>query len=90
MNLQERVVARRVRTGQRWGAGVGVGGGKPGSIARVWRTIDVDQSHDVEPVDRGQHDTTNEEDRHDGRSNEVCRRVVHEGQPPPENPVRGV
>jgi hypothetical protein len=49
MYLQERVEARRLRTSQRWDAGVGVGGGQPGSIARVWRSLDVDKHDDVEP-----------------------------------------
>jgi hypothetical protein len=36
------VEARRVRTDKRWDADVGAGGGKPGSVARVWRSLDVD------------------------------------------------
>jgi hypothetical protein len=51
--LQEFVVSRRVRTDQRLDAGVGAGGGKPGSCARVWRSLDVDKHVDVEPTERG-------------------------------------
>jgi hypothetical protein len=40
--LQECVEARRVRTDQRWDAGVGDGGGKHGCSARVRRSLDVD------------------------------------------------
>jgi hypothetical protein len=84
------VVASRVRTDKRWDADVGDGGGKPGSNARVWRSLDVDQPLDVEPPERGRHDTINEEDYRDGRSGEVWRRGAPEDQPPPENPVRRV
>jgi hypothetical protein len=55
-------VAKRARTDHRWDAGVGVGGGKPGSNARVWRSLDVDQLVDVEPAERGHHDTSTKED----------------------------
>jgi hypothetical protein len=65
-----------VRTDWRWDAGVGAGGGKPGSNARVWRSLDVDRLVDVEPAERGQHDTNNEEDCRDWRSGEV-----YTGQP---------
>jgi hypothetical protein len=67
------VEARRVRTNQRWDAGVGAGCGKPRSIARVWHSLDVDQHVDVEPAERGQHDNSDEEDGRDGRSGEICR-----------------
>jgi hypothetical protein len=56
MYLQECVVER---TDQRWGAGVEAGGGKSGSSARVWRSLDVDQLVDVEPAEMGQHDNSN-------------------------------
>jgi hypothetical protein len=56
------VVARRVRKDKRWDAGVGAGGGKPGSNVRVWRSLDVDQRADVKPAERGQHDTNSEKD----------------------------
>jgi hypothetical protein len=78
------VVSRRVRTDQRWDAGVGASSGKPRSIARVWRSLDV------ETTERGQHDTGSEEDCRDGRSGEVRQRGVPEDQPPPENPARRV
>jgi hypothetical protein len=65
------VEARRVRTDQRWDAGVGASGGKPGSGVRVWRSLDVDQHDDVEPAERGRHDTINEEDCRDKRSGDV-------------------
>jgi hypothetical protein len=60
------------------------------SIARVWHSLDVDQRADVEPAERGRHDTISEDDYRDGRSGEVWRRGVPEDQPPPENPVRRV
>jgi hypothetical protein len=82
MYLHECVEARRVQTDQRWDAGVGAGDGKPGSSARVWRSLDVDQLADVEPVERGQRDTTNEEECRDGRSG------PHD-QPPPETRYGG-
>jgi protein tyrosine/serine phosphatase len=53
------------------GAGVGVGGGKPGSSAKVWRSLYVDEHAGVEPAERGQHDINTEEDYRDGRSGEV-------------------
>jgi hypothetical protein len=90
MHLHECVVARRVRKDQRWNAGVGACGGNPGSNARVWRSLDVHQHPDAEPAERGQHDTTSEEDCRDGRSGEVWQRGVREDQPPPETPVRRV
>jgi hypothetical protein len=72
MSLQKCVVARGVRTDRRWEAGVGAGGGKLGSNAtRVWRSFDVDHHVDVEPAERGQHDTSGEEVCRDGRSGEV-------------------
>jgi hypothetical protein len=64
-------VARRIRTDQRWDAGVGHGGEKPGSNARVWRSLNVDQPADVEPAERGQHDNNIEEDYRDGKRGEV-------------------
>jgi hypothetical protein len=87
--LQQCVEARRARTGSRWDAGVGAVGGQPGSGARVWRPLDVDQPIDVQPSERGQRDTDNEKDCRDGRSNEVWWRRSQD-QPPPENPVRRV
>jgi hypothetical protein len=72
------VGARRVRTDQRWDADVGDGGGKSGSCARVCYSLHVDHPTDVEPAERGQHDTNREEDRRDGRSGEVWRRGVPE------------
>jgi hypothetical protein len=71
MYLQECVVARRVRTDQRWDVDVRARCGKPGSSARVWRSLDVDQHVDVEPAGRGQHDTNSKEDCRDGGSGEV-------------------
>jgi hypothetical protein len=85
--LQECVVARRVRTDQRWDAGVGACGGKPGSNARIWRSLDVDRHDDVEPAERGQHDNNYRGDCRDGRSGEVLRRGINEDQPPPVSPV---
>jgi hypothetical protein len=41
------VEAKRARTNNRWDAGVRAGGGKPGSSARVWRSLDVDLHDDV-------------------------------------------
>jgi hypothetical protein len=52
----------------RWDAGVGASGGKPGSSTRTWRSLEVDQHVDVEPAERGQHNTIHEEDFRDGRS----------------------
>jgi hypothetical protein len=80
---------RRARTYQRWDAGVGAGGGKPGSIVRVCRSLDVDHHANVEPTVRGQHNNINE-DCSDGTSGEVWRRGVLEDQPPPKNPERRV
>jgi hypothetical protein len=79
-------VERVVRTDQRWVECVGAGGGKSGSNARVRRSLDVDQHVDVDPAERGQHDSNSEEDCRVWRSGEILRR----GQPPPENPVRRV
>jgi hypothetical protein len=78
--LQECVVARK---DQRWDAGVGASGGKLRSNARVWRSLDVDQPTDVEPVERGKHDNRGDEDCHDGRSGKIWRRGVPEDQRPP-------
>jgi hypothetical protein len=61
---------RGIRTDQRWDAGVGARGGKPGSGTRVWHPLDVDQHATVEPAERGKHDTSSEEDCRDGRSGE--------------------
>jgi hypothetical protein len=70
------VGARRVRT-DRWGdASVGDGGGKPGSDARVWHSLDVDRLNNAKPAERGQHDTNSGEDCRDGRSGDV-----YTGQP---------
>jgi hypothetical protein len=80
----------RVRTDQRWDAGVRDGCGKPGSNAWVWRSLDVGQHVDVEPAERGQHDTSNEKDYSDVRSGEIWRRGDPQDQPPLENPVRRV
>jgi hypothetical protein len=74
MYVQECVEVRRVRTHPRWNAGVRAEGVKPGSNARVWRSLDVDEHANVEAAERGQHDNSNEEDSHDGRSGEVWRR----------------
>jgi hypothetical protein len=65
------VEARRVRTDQQWNSGVGAGGGKPRSIARVWLSLDVDHLANVEPAERGHHDTMSDEDYRDRRSGEV-------------------
>jgi hypothetical protein len=73
---------RRVRTDQRWDAGVGAGGGKPGRSAKVWRSLLVHLHVDVEPAEREQHDNINEEDCRDGRSSEGWRRGVVEDQSP--------
>jgi hypothetical protein len=81
------VVERRVRTDRRWDAGIGAGGGKPGSGARVWRSLDVDKLANVEPAERGQHDMNNEKDCRHGWSGEVMRRGVREDHPPLETPV---
>jgi hypothetical protein len=90
MYLQECVVARMVRMDHRWDTGDRAGGGKPGSNARVWRSLDVDRHDDVEAAKRGQHDTGSEEDCRNGRSGKVWRRGVREDQPPPDNPVQRV
>jgi hypothetical protein len=55
MHLHECVVERRVRTDKRWDVDVGGGGGKPGSNAKVWRSLDVDQYADVELAERNHH-----------------------------------
>jgi hypothetical protein len=39
----KRLIARRVRPEQRWEAGVGAGGGQPGSSARKGRSLAIDQ-----------------------------------------------
>jgi hypothetical protein len=90
MYFHECVVERRERTDQRRVEGVGAGGGKPGSNARVWRSLDVDRHADVGPAERGQHDNKSEEDSHPERSDEVWRRGDPHNQPPVENPVRRV
>jgi hypothetical protein len=79
-----------VRTDERWDAGDGVGGEKPGRRARAWRSLDVDQYGDVEPAERGQHDMIIEEVCRDVRSGEVWRWGDPRDQPPPVNPVRRV
>jgi hypothetical protein len=53
LDLHECVEANRVQTDIRWGVGVGASGGKTESIARVWRSLDVDKHDDVEPTERG-------------------------------------
>jgi hypothetical protein len=85
MYLHECVVARGLRTDQRWEAGVGAGGEKPGSNTWVWRSLGVNHLVNVEPADMGQHDTSNEEDCRDGRNGEVWRRGDPHDQPPPRN-----
>jgi hypothetical protein len=40
----------------------------------VWRSLDVDHHVEVEPAERGKHDTNNEEVCRDGKSGEVWRR----------------
>jgi hypothetical protein len=52
--------------------------------------LDVDQHANVEPAERGQHDTNSDEDHRDVKSGEVCRRGVLDDQPPPETPVRWI
>jgi hypothetical protein len=84
MYLQECVVARGARTDQRWDAGVGDGGGKSGGNAREWCSLDVDHDVDVDPAERGQHDTSSEEDCRDGRSGEAWRQGDPQDLPPPE------
>jgi hypothetical protein len=64
-------LARRVRTAQGRVEGLGAGGGKPGSNAREGRPVHVDRHVDIEPAERGKHDTSNHEDRRDGRSGDV-------------------
>jgi hypothetical protein len=41
--LHKRLMARRVRPDQRWEAGVGAGGGQPGSSARKGRSLALNQ-----------------------------------------------
>jgi hypothetical protein len=65
------VEARRAREDQRWDASIEASGGKPGSIAIVWRSLNLDQHADVEPAESGHHGTSSEEDCRDGRSGEV-------------------
>jgi hypothetical protein len=67
-------VERGVRTDQRWVGGVGAGGKKSGSSARVWRSLDADQHVDVEAAEKGQHDNNNEKDCRVGRSGGIWRR----------------
>jgi hypothetical protein len=90
MYLHECVAERREHTDQRWVKGVGAGGGKPGSNARVWRSLDVDHVVNAEPAERGYHNNSSEEDYRDGRSGEVSWRCVPEDQPLLENPVRRI
>jgi hypothetical protein len=52
MYLQECVMERRVPTDQRWVEGVGASREKPGSNARVWRSLDADQHAHVKPAER--------------------------------------
>jgi hypothetical protein len=86
----ERVVAKGGRTDQRWDAGVGVGGRKPGSSARVWRSLDADKPPKVEPTERGQHDNCSKEDCSNGMSSEDRRRSDPQDEPPLENPLERV
>jgi hypothetical protein len=79
-----------VRTDQRWDAGVGAGGVKPGSTARVWRSLDVDEPADVQPAEREHHDIISEENCRDERRGEDKRRGDPQNQPPPENLARRV
>jgi hypothetical protein len=65
------VVERGARADQRRVEGVVAGGGKPGSIDRVRRSLDVDHPYGVEPAERGKHDNNHEEDYRGGRSGEV-------------------
>jgi hypothetical protein len=62
-------VKRGERTNQRLVEGVGAGGGKPGSNARVWRSFDIDQHGDVEPAERG----------HEGSTTTIMRRADSSG-----------
>jgi hypothetical protein len=84
MYLHECVMERGGRTDKRWAEGVGASGGKPGSNARVRRSLDIDQRGDVELAERGHHDNNNEEECHVGRSGEVQRRGDPQDQPPLE------
>jgi hypothetical protein len=42
MDLHERMKAKRLRTDQRWDAGVGAGDGQPGNTAKEGLSLDVD------------------------------------------------
>jgi hypothetical protein len=52
--LRQRLMARRVRPDQRWEAGVGAGGGQPGSGARRGRSLAVDQPYASRTFPRGE------------------------------------
>jgi hypothetical protein len=56
---QERLVARRVRPDQRWGAGVGTRDGQPESSARKGRSLVVDEPCAIRAFPWGEtrHDT---------------------------------
>jgi hypothetical protein len=60
-------------TDKRWDAGVKDCGGNPGGNARVWRSLNIDNHVDVEPSERGQHDTNNEEDCRDEKRGEILK-----------------
>jgi hypothetical protein len=78
------VLARRVRTDQRWDAGVGAGGGHPGSCAREGRSVNVGQrSRGRTYPSRGVGlDTIHEKNSRGERSGTVWR-------PPPEKIMYG-
>jgi hypothetical protein len=63
----------RVRRDQRWVVGIGAGAGKPGSSARVRRSLNVDKLADVEPAAKRQHNHSSEDYYRDGRSGEVMK-----------------
>jgi hypothetical protein len=52
--LRQRLMARRVRPDQLWEAGVGAGGGQPGSSAKKGRSLAVDQPCASRTLPRGE------------------------------------
>jgi hypothetical protein len=66
-------MARRIMSDYRWDAGVGYGGGEPGSSAEEWRSLDValHSRGQAYPSKGVEVDTISEEDSRGERSGTV-------------------